>query len=67
MSATMSAIDQRIDLFRELHKNIWFQVMNWVLDQLRLPKERRRESMISHCFFFNYKEIKRPVYKYWHL
>ncbi len=62
---TLSAIDKRLALFKELQDNIWFDVMNWVLDQLVLkdPMDRRRH-LWGHCFYFNWKKLKHPVYKY---
>lgn len=64
-SIILSAIDKRLALFKELQDNIWFGVMNWVLGQLVLkdPMDRRRH-MISHCFYFEYKKLRHPVYKY---
>ena len=65
---SLSAIDKRLRHFAELQENIWFGVMNWVLDQLRHtdPNERRRH-LWGHCFYFDWKKIKHPVYDYKHL
>lgn len=63
----MSLIDARLDVFRDLHKNIWFHVMNWVLDEMRIPKERRGiHALCGHCFYFRYKDIpsKSRVFNY---
>jgi len=63
--ASPSAIDKRLSYFASLQDNIWFDVMNWVLDQLKLkdPLDRRRH-LWGHCFYFNWKKLKHPVYNY---
>jgi hypothetical protein len=62
----MSAIEARLAHFHTLHNNPWFNVMNWVLDQLRLPKEERRRHVGGYCFYFHEREIpqKHWVYNY---
>lgn len=61
----MSAIDSRLDLFRDLHSNNWFHVMNWVLDELRVPKEeRRRHFLFAQSFYFNKKDIPQKHWRY---
>lgn len=60
----MTPIDVRMSYFRELHRNEWFNVMNWVLDELRLPKQSRQQHLISHCFYFHHKDLKHPVFNY---
>lgn len=64
-SNSLSAIDERLALFKELQDNIWFGVMNWVLGQLVLkdPMDRRRH-LWGHCFYFEAKKLRHPVYKY---
>jgi len=62
--AKMTPIDARMSYFRDLHRNEWFNVMNWVLDELRLPKQSRRRHLISHCFYFEHKQLKNPVFNY---
>ena len=65
---SLSAIDNRLQRFAELQNNIWFDVMNWVLDQMVLkdPMDRKRH-LWGHGFYFNYKKIKYPVYDYKYL
>ena len=62
---SISPIDIRLRHFAELQENIWFGVMNWVLDQMRHtdPLERRRH-LWGHCFYFEYKKLRHPVYDY---
>jgi hypothetical protein len=62
---SVSAIEKRLALFKELQDNIWFGVMNWVLGQLVLkdPMDRRRH-LWGHCFYFEAKKLRHPVYKY---
>lgn len=62
---TLSPIEKRLDVFYELQTNEWFGVMNWVLGQLVLkdPTDRRRH-LWGHCFYFDAKKLRRPVYDY---
>lgn len=41
----LSPIDQRIQMFAELHRNKWFMVFNWVLDSMRI---KDRAQLINH-------------------
>ena len=62
---SLSPIDKRLRYFYELQNNEWFGVMNWVLGQLVLkdPMDRRRH-MWGHCFYFEAKKLRHPVYDY---
>ncbi len=60
------ALEARSARFRELHSNPWFPVMNWVLDQLRMPKDDQWRSVMNCGFYFDKREIpkKHWVYNY---
>jgi hypothetical protein len=40
-------MEARIRRFQELAANPWFGCMNWVLDELRTPRDRRANLHIS--------------------
>jgi hypothetical protein len=44
-------MEARIDRFQTLTANPWFNVMNWVLDELRTPPKYRWNHWESYCFY----------------
>lgn len=60
----MSAIELRMDHFRTLHRNIWFHVMNWVLEELVSPPKARLGVLYGHGFFFEASQIRHQVFDY---
>jgi hypothetical protein len=50
----MTAIDYRIERFRELHSNKWFHIMNWTLDAMRAvdPENRWALTKYGSVFYF---------------
>ncbi len=51
----------RIQRFRELTDNPWFNVMNWVLDELRTPPQYRR-GHASECWVFYMSRLPRTTF-----
>lgn len=50
-------MEDRVRLFQDLHANPWFNGMNWVLDELRCPPDRRRSHYMNTGCFYNLPRI----------
>lgn len=46
-------MESRVAYFRQLTDNPWFNVMNWVLDELRCPPEHRYNHYHCGWQFYN--------------
>lgn len=57
-------MEHRLARFQELHQNLWFSVMNWVLDELRMRPSERWRQLGSHGFYFDANRIPHPVFRY---
>lgn len=45
-------MEARIHRFQDLAGNPWFSVMNWVLDELRIPKDKRNPAFYEAYVFY---------------
>lgn len=50
----MTAIDHRIERFRDLHNNKWFHIMNWILDVMRTTDRKQKYTVAKYgsVFYF---------------
>jgi hypothetical protein len=58
----MAAIEARVSLFRELHRNWWYHQFNCVLWEMMVPEASRRPQAMYHDVAWFNAHRKPPSY-----